>query len=214
MFLSPTDMQAIEARVAAIEKAHGVEVVTVVVGKSDVYPEIVWKAFALGASLTALAVTVAEAARPDWLSASAVLSAVLAILGVGALCALASIYVPAFARLFLRKSRAALEVRQFANVQFLERELFGTATRTAILVVVSMLERRVVILADTGLHAHAGVADWDAVIARMTPLLGRGRTGEALQAGLAAIGEFLAGKNIARGPGNAFADKPIEEAGP
>lgn len=214
MFLTPTDMQAIEARVAALEKSHGVEVVTVVVGKSDVYPETVWKAFALGAALTALAVTVADVVRPDWAGAWPALSAVLATLGVGVLCALACVYVPAFARLFLRETRASLEVHQFAKVQFLERELFATATRTAILVLVSLLERRVVILADKGMHAHVGAAEWDAVIARMTPPLGDGRTGEALQAGLAAIGELLAGKDIARGTGNAFADKPIEEQGP
>ena len=67
-------------------------------------------------------------------------------------CALlASVYVPAFARLFLRDSRATLEVSQYAKVQFLERELFATPERTAILVLVSLLERRVVILPDTGL---------------------------------------------------------------
>ena len=106
MILSARDQQSITARVAALEKALGVEVVTLVTAKSDNYPEAVWKAFALGASLTALAVVVAEVLRPDWVSAGAVLSAVLAILGVGATCALAAVYVPAFARLFLRESRA------------------------------------------------------------------------------------------------------------
>ena len=60
--------------------------------------------------------------------------------------------MPAFARLFLRKSRAAVEVLQYAKMQFLDRELFATPNRTAILVLVSMLERRVVILADKGLR--------------------------------------------------------------
>ena len=42
----------------------GVEVVTMVVGKADVYPETVWKAFALGASIACLAVTIGDLLRP------------------------------------------------------------------------------------------------------------------------------------------------------
>ena len=118
-------------------------------------------------------------------------------------------YVPAFARLFLRKSRAAAEVAQYANDCFLERELFATAHRTALLIVVSMLEHRVVILPDKGLRAHLTAAQWDSVIARMTERLAAGATGSAVLAGLDAIGELLAGKAIARGPGNAFADAPV-----
>jgi uncharacterized membrane protein len=213
MYLTPIDMQAIEARVAALEEAQGVEVLTMVIGKADVYPETVWKAFALGASLTALAVGAGEVLRPDWVTAFAVVSAAVAILGIGALCALACVYVPAFARLFLRESRATLEVTQYAKAQFLERELFAIESRTAILVLVGMLERRVVILADTGLRAHASVADWDAVIARMTPMLKRGEVGAALLAGLDAIGVLLAGKGLAHGTHNKFADAPIEASG-
>jgi len=214
MFLTPAETQAIELRVAALEAELGVEVVTLIVGKADVYPETVWKAFALGAAATGLVVTAGDFLRPDWVSASAVLWSAVAILGVGAVCGLLAIYVPAFARLFLRESRATLEVGQYARVQFLERELFDTPTRNAILLLVSMLERRVVILPDTGLRSRVNVAEWDAVIAQMTESLRAGQTGKAVLAGLAGISEMLEGKGIARGPENVFADRPIEAAGP
>ena len=213
MYLTPTDMQAIEARVAALEKDLGIEVVTIVVGKSDVYPETVWKAFALASSLAALAVALGDMLRPDWITGTAVLSSIVAILGSGASCALATVYIPGFARLFLRDSRAALEAAQYAKVQFLERQLFATPQRTAVLILVAMLERRVVILADVGLREHVTAAQWDGVVARMTEKLRVRATGAAVLAGLSAIGELLAGKAIARGPANLFADKPIEESG-
>jgi len=213
MFLTPTDTRAIEVRVAALEHELGVEVVTIVVGKSDVYPEIVWSAFALGATLAALAATVADLLRPDWVTSAAVLVTVLAILGVGAASALASIYVPAFARLFLRESRASLEVSQYAKVQFLERELFATGERTAILLLVSLLERRVVILADRGLHTQVSAAEWDAVIERMAVKLRAGDLPAAVLDGLSGIGDLLKGRHIVRGAGGRFADKPIEERG-
>src|SRR4030095_10990736 len=138
-----------------------------IVGKCDVYPEVVWKAFALGASLAALAVAVGDAVRPSWVTSAAIVTSIVAILAIGALCALASVYVPGFARLFLRASRAPLEATQYAKVQFLDRQLFATSERTAILVLVALLERRVVILTDTGLREAVTVSEWDGVIARM-----------------------------------------------
>lgn len=213
MFLSPADSQAIEQRVHALERAIGIEVVTMVVGKCDVYPETVWKAFALGASLAALAVAAGDFVRPDWVTSMAVVTSIVAILAVGAMCALASVTMPGFARLFLRDARASVEATQYAKVQFLERQLFATKERTAVLVLVAMLERRVVILADTGLQGKVSVAEWDAVIARMTERLHAGAVREALLAGLDATGDLLAGKGIVRGDGNAFADGPIEDPG-
>jgi putative membrane protein len=214
MFLDAGEAQVIEARVKALEAELGVEVVTLVVGKSDVYPETVWKAFALGAALTGLVVTIGDLLRPDWITSTAVLWSAIAILGAGALAALASVYVPAFARLFLRDSRATLEVSQYAKVQFLERELYATRARTAVLLVVSLLERRVVILADKGLRGSVSAAEWDSAIARMTPSLRAGHVGAAVLAGLDGIGLVLAGKGIARGDANVFADTPIEDATP
>jgi putative membrane protein len=214
MHLTAADSQVIEQRVQTLERAIGVEVVTVVVGKCDVYPETVWEAFALGASLTGLVVAVGEVVRPDWVTSVAVWSSIVAILGVGALCALASVYVPGFARLFLRESRATVEAMQYAKTQFLDRELFATKDRNAILVLIALLERRVVILPDTGLRTAVSTAEWDGVIARMTAHLRAGAPRDALVAGLDAIGDLLAGKGIVRGDGNAFGDAPIEDAGP
>ena len=213
MFLTAADSQAIEQRVHALERAIGIDVVTMVVGKCDAYPETVWKAFALGASIAALVVTVGDVVQPQWATSAAIVSSIVAILAIGALCALASVYVPGFARLFLRDSRAALEASQYAKVQFLDRQLFATTKRTAILVLVALLERRVVILTDTGLRDAVSVAEWDAVIAKMTEHLRARAPRDALLAGLDAIGDLLASKGIVRGDGNAFADAPVEEGG-
>jgi uncharacterized membrane protein len=213
MFLTATDSQAIAERVRVLERAMGVEVVTMVVGKCDVYPETVWKAFALGASMTALVVAIGDLVRPDWVTSTAVVTSIVAILAAGALCALASVYVPGFARLFLRDLRATAEATQYAKVQFLERQLFATKERNAILVLVAMLERRVVIVADTGLNDRVTTAEWDAVIAKMTEKLRAGAAREAVTAGLDAIGDLLANKGVVRGDGNAFADAPVEEGG-
>ncbi len=213
--IHPAEQATIAARVGELEAAFGVEVVTIVVGKSDVYPETVWKAFALGAALTGLVVAVHDLLRPPWTASSSALWPAVAMLGIGALWALGAVFVPAFARLFLRKSRAELEVAQFADVQFLQRELFATPARSAVLILASLLEQRVVIRADTGLHGKVAVAEWDAVIARMVPALRAGTPGAAMLAGLAALRELFAAKSLApTAHENRFPDRPIEERDP
>ena len=209
--ITPADQATIESRVRELESAFGVEVVTIVVGKSDVYPETVWKAFALGAALTGLVVTTHDLLRPPWTSGGSALWPAVAMLGIGALWALGAVFVPAFARLFLRKSRAELEVAQLADVQFLQRELFATPSRTGVLLLASLLEQRVVIRADTGLRDKVTVAEWDAVIARMISGLRGATPGAAMLAGLAALRELFAAKGFTPVPfENRFADRPIE----
>ena len=210
MLLTPAEAAAIESRVAKLEAERGVEVVTLLARKSDVYPEAVWKAFAFGAALCGLAVALADLARPAWTGAALALTSVLLVLGAGAACAVAAVFVPAVTRLFLRESRIALETEQYAKAQFLDRELFATRERTAILLLVSLLERRVVILADAGLRAQVSGDDWTRVIATMTAPLRAGRRAEAVLAGLDGIDQVLGRVRSARRTAEKFGDRPIE----
>ena len=211
--LTADESTAVTARVAALEKTLGIEIVTIVTTKSDAYPEIVWKAFALGASIAALAVGLSDLLWSEWTTAMLAVSFVVAVLGTGALCALATMYVPGFARCFLAGAQAQIEVMQYAHDQFLSRELFATPARSALLVVVSLLERQVVVLPDKGLRAVASATQWDGVVARMTCELAAGATGAALLAGLDAVNDLVAGKPLASAAANRFDDAPIVDRG-
>ncbi len=215
MFLTRTEADAIEARTAALEASTGVQVVTAVVGKADSYVELPWRAFALGIVLAALAVVLIDGLQPDWASSYLALQHVVTILGIGAASALLAIYIPAYARLFLTRLRRDTEVRHYAESMFLRRELFDTRGRNGVLVLVCVFERKVEILADTGLHARVGEPQWRSVIARMTPALASGRAAEALLQGLARLEEILREK-VPQGSsdaGNELGDRPIEERG-
>jgi putative membrane protein len=215
MFLSRSEADAIKALITALEARTGAQVVTAVIGKADAYVELPWKAFALGAVLAGLGIVIADWLRPDWLTADAALVHALAILGTGAASALVAIFVPAYARLFLRATRCDSEVRHYAQSLFLRRELFKTQSRNGILVLVSVFERKVEILADTGLHGRVGEPDWRTVIARMTPHLAARRPAEAMRQGLERLEELLAAKGLQATPDqkNELADRPIEERG-
>jgi putative membrane protein len=215
MFLSATEAEAIDARVAGVESRTGVQVVTALVAKSDAYVELPWKAFALGASLAEVGVVAADYARPDWVTASTALVHAVTILAAAAAAALAAVFVPAFGRLFLRQTRRDVEVRQYAESLFLRRELFATHARTAVLVFVSLFERRIEILADTGFRGRIDEPVWHAVVARMTPRLEQARPHDALQEGLSALESLLVERGFlsAEGGSNELPDRPIEEAG-
>jgi putative membrane protein len=214
MLLSKAEANAIEARSAQVEARVGTQVIAAIVGKADAHIELPWKAFALGAVLAGLAMVIADATRPQWLSANVTLIDTVTILGAGAASALLAVFVPAYARLFLRSTRRDVEVRRRAEALFLRHDLFKTRDRNGVLILVSCFERKVEILADTGLHSRVSEAEWRPVIARMTPLLRERRFAEALQDGLAATEELLAAKGFKATPGaeNELPDRPIDES--
>ena len=214
MFLSDAEAAAIDAQIGRLESRTGVQVVTAVVGKSDIYAELPWKAFALGAAIAGIAVVIADTAWPQWVTSHTALIHATTILGAAAASALLAVFVPSFARLFLRSTRRDLEVRQHAQSVFLARELFGTRARNGVLVLVSLFERRIEILPDTGLQTRMSEADWATVIAQMTPRLREARAFHALEEGLAALEDLLVSKGFRPADGlNELPDRPIEERG-
>jgi uncharacterized membrane protein len=214
VFLTPAEADAIEARVARLEASTGVQAVTAIVGRSDPYPEILWKAFALGVAIAALAVVVQDYLRPDWTSAHAAWSNVTLILGCGGASAVLAIAWPTYARLFLNRVRSHDEVLQYAQATFLERQLFRTLARNGILLCASLFERRVELIADIGYHGQLVKRDWATVIDAMTPLLAGARPADAMLRGLDHLEDLLLSKGfIGPAADNELANQPIDEAG-
>ena len=208
MRLPPAESEAIDRLIETVEARTGVQVLVAVVPRSDSYAELPWKAFALGASLAGAAVVLANL----WLTA---LLDTLIVLGTAAVCALLAVFVPPFARLFLREVRSHAEVKQYAESLFFRRELFRTRERTAVLVLVSRFERRIEVLPDTGLADRVRDTDWRQVIEAMTPHLRDARAFHALQDGIAAVERVLLANGVrATAPTtNELPNRPIEEPG-
>lgn len=215
MHLTNAEANAIAARIAAIETRTGVQVVAAVVGRAARYPEARWKAFALGVSIAALIAVALGFLRPDWSAARAPIGSIVAILAVGITCALVATFVERCGRAFVRHNRAEAEVRQYAEGLFLAQGLFATPARTAVLVVVSLLERVVVVHADRGFEARIASSEWESVVAPMIAVLRSGQRAAAVQAGLTALEQLLVRSGfVATGPGeNVLPDRPFEERG-
>lgn len=202
--VTAAEAAAIERRVGEFEARTGVEIVAAVETRSDLYPEVPWRAFALGASLAASTLLAGIVLFGSWTAPGALLAQAAFILGAGALAALLAVLVPGVGRRFTSASRMRQEVRQRAEVVFLQRELFATPDRNAILVLVSRFERLVVVVADTAYRGRVSSAAWRSVVERMTPSLGRGQLVEAFAEGLGAIEKLLQAEGLAGRPGGRF----------
>lgn len=211
--MTPGATSPIAARVAALERARGVEVVTASIAKADVYPELPWRAGALAASVTALAVAIGDVLRPDWVTSTTLLVALATVMLAGAAASLLVIFVPAFARVFLSPLRAETEVHQYAHAFFLEQQLFRTRKRVGILILVARFEHRVELVADIGFDGRVAASEWQSVIPPMLPLLREGRADDALAAGLDALDALLASRGFSgeRDDTNELPDATIEQ---
>jgi putative membrane protein len=190
--LSDQERRHFDQHIAVAEKRTGAQIVLAVIERSDSYAELPWKAFALGVSMTGLMVSILNLARPEWSSGTAALLAVVTTLAAGAACALLTVYLKGFARWFLSDHRADVEVRQYAESLFLSRELFATRQRTGILLLVSLFERQVIVLPDTGLRKRLSRDAMQEVIARMAAPLASGQVTRALEEGLKSLEDILA----------------------
>ena len=127
-------------------------------------------------------------------------------------CTVFATFVPAFARLFLQRERAEAEVRQRARSLFLERELYATPGRNAVLLLASRYERAAVVFGDRAYDGRVDSGGWQGVVDAMTPPF-RAGTGGA---------RVLGGPRRARGAAdekgfapdgrrrNVLSDRPLE----
>lgn len=207
---------AVKQRVAALEAATGVETVIAVIARADSYPEIPWKAFALGASLAALAAAVAALREPEWAALTAVLETTIAVLAAGGAAAIATVWVEPLARLFLPRSRRESEVLQYAQALFLESGLLRTKHRNAVLLLVSRFEHQVAIVADHGVRDRVGATELDSVVVAVTTQLARGQLKDGLVEGLASLEQVLLAQDFRprADAANGISDAVIERQGP
>lgn len=213
--LTAAETAALDARVAAAETRVGVELVAMVAERASHYPQIPWKAFAFGTALGGLAVVVGDLLRPDWIGVASALVPVLVVLGAGAALAVATVVAPAVARWFLRRQRRDFETRRYAELMFRRRGVDATRTRTGVLVVVCVFERRIEIVADRAFDDRVTAAEWAAALASVAARPGVARPAAVLLEAIGAVERVLVAKGFAasRDATNELPDRPREERG-
>jgi putative membrane protein len=161
------------------------EIVPVVLERSDGYPGACWLAALIAMLLgSALLERHLPWSEPHWL--------LLAQVGLGAIGFALARGLPDLQRLFISETRATEMAGEQALQEFQLLGLRETAERTGVLVFVSLLERRVIILGDTGIHAKVGDEHWQRTRDAVLQGARGGSLADGLVAGVRACGDVLA----------------------
>ncbi len=182
--LTQSDRDRISQAVREAEKQTTGEIVPMIIAQSDDYPGARWRLAIVTALLFGfLAYLFLGDFDPSW-----ILWAQIPGLYIGYwLGSFGAVLRP-----FLVSSKIDEEVHQRAVQAFFSRDLHGTKNRTGILIMASLLEHRVEILADTGINAKVSKDTWQGIV---TDMLGRIKSDDLTEGFCTAVrecGEVLA----------------------
>jgi putative membrane protein len=183
-FFSEAEQERIRQAVIAAEAKTASEIVPMIVTSSARYTEIEL----LGVIAGLLLGMIAEGVWSDpWGSPFLNLWPVVGALGGFLLCR-----IPAAKRWLTAKPRIAQAVHTTCLAAFTEQGLHYTRNHTGILILVSLLERRVQVLADRGINEKVSPGTWDEVTKILTAGLKSGHACDAFCQAIARCGELLA----------------------
>lgn len=100
-------------------------------------------------------------------------------------------HFPDLKRRLVSPAEIAAELEEKALISFVERGLHHTRDETGILILISLFERRVFVLADRGINERVPKSTWDEVVLTVTGGIRSGRTTDALCAAITRCGELL-----------------------
>jgi putative membrane protein len=186
------ERERIRQAVQQAERVTNGEIVPMIVPASALYREAGYRTGLIFALLTlALLLTIEiywlswgwHAGNAGWLLLAAVVS-----YGLGQWLG----RVPVVVRIVTSRERMAHKVTLRAEQAFYKHGLHNTKGRTGILILVSMLERRVHVLADKGINDHVPAGTWDGVVKGILDGIRAGQATEAICAAIAECGALLA----------------------
>ena len=179
----------------AVQQAEQVtkgEIVPMIVPASALYREAGYRT---GLILALLALALLLTIEIYWLSwgwhagnAGWLLLAVVASYGLGQWLG----RIPMVIRLVTSRERMAHKVALRAEQAFYKHGLHHTKGHTGILILVSMLERRVHVLADKGINDHVPAGTWDGLVNGIIDGIRTGHATDAICSAIAECGALLA----------------------
>lgn len=184
-FFTEDEQARIKAAVQACEERTSGEVVPVIVDAAYDYPKteiIGGGSFAVGLALFA-----------NWFYVGAshwVFPAALLVLYYP--CLLLIRYFPGLKHALISPVEFNAEVREKALVTFVEHGIYRTRGGSGILILISLFEHRVFVLADAGINARVPLHTWDEIVATVTQGIVEKRACDALCQAISRCGDLLA----------------------
>jgi len=184
-FFTAEEQQRIQKAVMAAEKKTSGEIVPMLVTTSGRYAEAEVSGIVVGLVIGTLAAFV-------WHDPWGSVQIYLLWPALGALVGFLISSIPAVKKRLISKQRVTEAVHVRSLAAFTGHGLHYTKAHTGILILASLLERRVVVLADRGINEKVQPGTWDEVVGILTNGLGSGSACEAFCKAIERCGEILA----------------------
>jgi putative membrane protein len=208
--LSENDRARVRAAVDKAEAGLAAEIVPCVFAQSSPYPETTWAGAAAAVGLACGALFLTDVVHPLWLPLSTLILFVPAAAFVGAAfghwCAPVKRFLIGPQRMEESTTRRAKEV-------FFDRGIARTKTRDGVLIFASLLERRVVVLADEAVRAKVRPEAWRPAVDAMIAAAGEGRVADGLVAAVEKAAEALRAAGATGKGGGELGDEAVEGDG-
>lgn len=198
-WITQEDRRVIEQAVHRSEKLTSGEIVPYFVESSDDYEEAAWKGgYFLGTMVFGLFIVVDLMSLLPFKAGSLELG--ISFFGSAILGFFLTLFFPFLKRFFAGDSLIKQRVHQRATTAFLQEELFKTRDRTGILIFISLFEKRVEVIGDTGINQKVSREDWEHVVDAVVRGIKENRTAEGIVEAIDRCGLLLerAGVKIRR----------------
>lgn len=182
--LGEPERAELAAEVARAERRTMGEIAVVVLERSDRHPGAEWRA----AGLLLLSASVLLSAYLPWDRPALFF---LCQWALGALGFFTARLVPGFKRAFVSEARAEEVAREQALQEFYAHGLHRTPGATGVLLFVSLFERRVIVLGDSGIDARLDPTDWETTDRAILDGIRAGSLKSGLQAGIRRAADVL-----------------------
>ncbi len=184
------DLRRIEDVVKDAEAHMSGEIVPYAVYASDAYERALWRAGLLFGTLALAAFLLMHSFSRMWLAPElaevAAGTLIAALIGV-----LLVYYIPAVRRFFAGQELMHRRVAQRAAEAFLAEEVFNTRSRTGILILLSLLERKVIVLGDSGINTKVQPSEWEGIVKTIVDGMHAGKPADALVEAIRQCGQLL-----------------------
>ena len=189
-YLTESEISKITSIVAEAERTTEGEIVPIIVRRSSAVGHVKW----ILTSMMTLIFVIAQAVyiHNHWDRMNIMAPPIAFILFYFASIYLAKI--PWFQRVLTPNEDEVAQVHARAELEFYRTQMKKTTKRTGILIFVSMMERRVVILADEGIAAHYPMETWEEIVRLMTDEFKKGRVYEGFEKAIKRCGDILKSK--------------------
>lgn len=185
-----SERQKIEKAVQEAEKRTSGEIVPYVVGESDDYDETLWRAGVLFGTIGLLVFVLIRRFSTAWMPADLGEVALVTFAGIVIGIVLAR-YVPTLRRVLAGNALTERRVAQRAAEAFIAEEIFATRERTGILIFLSLFERKVLVVGDSGINTKVQQSEWNTIVHTIIEAIRAGKPADGLVQAIEQCGFLL-----------------------